>query len=689
MKLPRQRAAPAESPPQKLTTIFQFRNFRRNFTRQLDDIVGAVNEQVFSFRAVGLLLQGEHHQVTELVVKTPDLADDPDLKLHVEKARTRNGVTSFGAGPNFANNMLVFEVLHTYHTFDWSDLEMPMPIVGRCVLAVGEERQIFPGPKFPMSHQLYGFGSELEKGSTHYHALSGGSVEFEANFEQVPWIRQEPYSRIVLPGMYVPSFLSLSVIVAHRRILNMFLEEPLHLTNVRVEFQEFSCVPNKYLQSTEVRSKVLVDKKISMEIFRANWLLTVPDTFYDCVIPKVGPTFFTEGFIRTYGLKITVALSHKSGPSFNASAFVEINVAQEKYEKIHEKDIFNPRYMGTDGIETCYGKHSSLKPFQTSEPTDDSLSSFSRLNADEATGKFQRYCFLMHNNGEKGCFLLSADIMKGPKFADSRSEPKSDFLQSSSKLQKWLGSPTWLPSRKCLCSGLATRRITLPTFGAGSTRFIPLTAPCLVVNGQVIEANLPRAFTQLIRSYPYPSCPLGEEGIPLSIVVSLYGRTLYHRSREETFLCATPGMELDKFAVCKFIVARPFKDASRYQNVEDTSIHLEHIRITLLEERYENGKKFEESTPLLDGHFPCTIRWSEFQDAVIGSPEARTRSLPPGFLDCRIPIDTKPSLFCFKKGLARWHELDCSFVVSNLGRRYTLHCRHQLYITQETGTSLI
>ncbi|PSK35511.1 hypothetical protein C7M61_004548 [Candidozyma pseudohaemuli] len=386
MKLSSQRAAPAESPPQKLTTIFQFRNFRRDFTRQLDDIVGAVNEQVFSFRTIGLLLQGEHHQVTEFVVKTPDLADDPDLKLHVEKARTRNGVTSFGAGPNFANNMLVFEVLHTYHTFDWSDLEMPMPIVGRCVLAVGEERQIFPGPKFPMSHQLYGFGSELEKGSTHYHALSGGSVEFEANFEQVPWIRQEPYSRIVLPGMYVPSFLSLSVIVAHRRILNMLLEEPLHLTNIRVEFQEFSCVPNKYLQSTEVRSKVLVDKKISMEIFRVNWLLTIPDTFYDCVIPKVGPTFFTEGFIRTYGLKITVALSHKSGPSFNASAFVEINVAQEKYEKIHEKDIFNPRYMGTDGIETCYGTHSSLKPFQTSEPTDNSLSSFSRLNADEATG---------------------------------------------------------------------------------------------------------------------------------------------------------------------------------------------------------------------------------------------------------------------------------------------------------------
>ncbi|PVH13876.1 uncharacterized protein CXQ87_001994 [Candidozyma duobushaemuli] len=423
MKLPSQRAAPAESPPQKLTTIFQFRNFRRDFTRQLDDIVGALNEQVFSFRTIGLLLQGEHHQVTEFVVKTPDLADDPDSKLHVEKARTRNGVTSFGAGPNFANNMLVFEVLHTYHKFDWSNLEMPMPIVGRCALAVGEERQIFPGPKFPMSHQLYGFGSELEKGSTHYHASSGGSFKFEAHFEQVPWIRQEPYSRIVLPGMYVPSFLFLSVKVAHRRILDMLLEEPLHLTNVRVEFQEFSCVPNKYLQSTEVRSKVLVDKKISMEIFRVNRLLTLPDNFYDC-------------FIRTYGLKITVALSHKSGPSFNASAFVELNVAQEKYERIHEKDIFNPRYMGTDGIETCYGTHSSLKPFQTSEPTDDSLSSFSRLNADEATGKFQRYCFSMHNNREKGCFLLSADIMKGPKFADSRMELHSQLNSTSDSAEE-------------------------------------------------------------------------------------------------------------------------------------------------------------------------------------------------------------------------------------------------------------
>lgn len=671
MKLPSQRAAPAESPPQKLTTIFQFRNFRRDFTRQLDDIVGALNEQVFSFRTIGLLLQGEHHQVTEFVVKTPDLADDPDLKLHVEKARTRNGVTSFGAGPNFANNMLVFEVLHTYHTFDWSDLEMPMPIVGRCFLVAGEDKRVFPGPKFPMSHQLYGFESELEMGSTHDVAPNGKRLEFRAEFEQPSWILQEAYHRIVVPGMHVPSFLPLTLRIVDERCSDDRLKEPFHLTTIRVELQEFSCVPSKCLQSTEVRSQVLLEKKLFQEISMLNRHITIPVAMYDCVIPEVGPTFFTEGFIRTYGLKITVALSHKSGPSFNASAFVELNVAQEKYERIHEKDIFNPRSLGTEGTES-YAQYFRVKLLQKFGPTDDSLLTFSRQHADESSGKFQRYSFLLHNNGVEGCFVILYDVMKKTRI--SRGKPKTKHCQTASlKIRQWLRSPTWKPSG---FSGWTTRVIDLPTFGTNFKSGKPHVATCLVVNGQVIEANTPRDLMQETRS-PYPTSPFSTERIPLSMVVSQKQSMV--GSSDGT---ASPGMKLDEIVRCTFMVAQGFKDASQYiRKVKDTTITLLRIEIWLTEATYKDGEYFKNETILLDERRLRFIDWSDFQDAVAGSPNARAMTLPPGFLDCRIPIDTKPFVFG-PKSFCRSHVLNGRFIVRHLLCIYSLEWSLNLHITR-------
>ncbi|PSK36899.1 hypothetical protein C7M61_003763 [Candidozyma pseudohaemuli] len=378
-----------EAPREKLSTIYQLRNFGTNYKRQLDAVVEAVDKNVFLSRTVGLLLQGEHLQVTELAVKSLDMAEHPDLKIQIEYARLRNGVTAFGKGPNPGSTMLVFEVVHTYHTFDWSDLEMPMPIVGKCFLAAGDDRQLFPGPKFPMSHQLYGFGSEMKMGSIHDNVtMDGGSLELKADFKPPSWIQQEAYSRIVLPGMHVASFLPLSLQLVDEWSSNTKLQELLHLTKIRVELQEFRCVPDRNFESTDIQRKVLVEQEVFMAINLFNKKTMIPHTMYDCVIPEVGPTFFTDGFLRTYGLEVTLTISNERTLTFNASVFIELNVAQKKVEQMKDEEVRRSisSYLGDGNGEPQRIFH-VMKDLRNVESTANGLLTLSGLNADEFTGK--------------------------------------------------------------------------------------------------------------------------------------------------------------------------------------------------------------------------------------------------------------------------------------------------------------
>ncbi|PVH14891.1 uncharacterized protein CXQ87_005167 [Candidozyma duobushaemuli] len=342
-----------------------------------------------------------------------------------------------------------------------------------------------------MSHQLHGFGSEMDMGTTHNIAGSGRRLEFRAEFKQAAWIHQEAYFRIVVPGMYVPSFLPLSLQILGKRSSDNMLKEPFHLTNIRVDLLEFSCVPSKYTEATDIRSKVLFEKETSMEINSLNSKLMIPPTMYDCVIPQVGPTFFIGGFTRTYGLKITLSICNKRVPRFNVSAFIELHVAQKRYERIHEQEIYNPlwHFLGCNKDEMARGQDHFMK-------------------------------------------------------------------------------------RKPL--------------------------------------------------FPYPSYPFGEENIPLSIRVSLNGNTQFYQSREGSYDgIASPGMELNKFVRCTFIVAQGFKEASQYRQVDDIEFCLEQIKITLEEEKLEDDELSSKEIPLLDDRKSRFIRWSEFKDAVAGSELAR------------------------------------------------------------------
>lgn len=673
-----------EAPREKLSTIFQLRNFGTNYKRQLDAVVEAVDKNVFLSRTVGLLLQGEHLQVTELAVKSIDMAEHPDLKIQIEYARLRNGVTSFGKGPNPGTTMLVFEVVHTYHTFDWSDLEMPMPIVGKCFLAAGDERQLFPGPKFPMSHQLYGFGSEMKIGSIHDNVtMDGGSFELKAEFKPASWIQQEAYSRIVLPGMHVASFLPLSLQLVDEWSSNNKLQEPLHLTKIRVELQEFRCVPDRNFESTDIQRKVLVEQEVFMAIDLLNKKTMIPYTMYDCVIPEVGPTFFTDGFLRTYGLEVTLTISNERTLTFNASVFIELNVAQKKVERMKDEEVRRSisSYLGDGNGEPARIFH-LMKDLRDVESTADGLLTLSGLNADESTGKFQRYLFLVHRRGGEGCVVIGTEIMKDRPY---RTSDKSGKNTSQFVLEylEWLKGTSISSHEKCTGPCLETRTVRPPTFGTGVSLDKPHAATCIVLNGQIIEANSPKSFVRQKRSSPYRIVRFGEREIPLTVRVSLNEHERFLQSNEcSAVTIVSPGMALSEFVKCALIVAQSFEEASlhHHHHVEDTEIQLEQIEIKLIEGRMENGNVTIEETILLDDRSLPSIRWSDFKDTVAGSPKARAITLPQTLFKGNLPAHLKPYVLCHKSKFHRGHLMDGRLLVRFLGQVYNFEWSHHLEV---------
>ncbi|PVH13680.1 uncharacterized protein CXQ87_001794 [Candidozyma duobushaemuli] len=185
-----------------------------------------------------------------------------------------------------------------------------------------------------MSHSLRGEGSEFDMSSVH-KITDDVSLELNAEFFHQPWFLQMLHHRIVLPGMSIPEFLSLSLhLVGDTKTDDRFME-PFHISQVCIELQEFVSV-RKYVCSFEdVRTMVVSNTSPNELASLAHQEVVVPPECYDCKLPEIGPTFFTNGFTRSYGLKITMKLVHKSIPGILASTFLELNVAEKKEERIN------------------------------------------------------------------------------------------------------------------------------------------------------------------------------------------------------------------------------------------------------------------------------------------------------------------------------------------------------------------
>ncbi|QWU87659.1 hypothetical protein CA3LBN_001924 [Candidozyma haemuli] len=244
----------------KLETVYTFTNFGRNYHRMVESFGRTVATGQYSARESCYKIFEDLLQVTEAQFISSSELIDPESKVHLESARLNNGVTSFGSGPDDTKRMLVFEVRQTDITFKKSQHAITMPIVGGCFCALGNSREVFPGPMFPMSHSLYGIGSEMLAASD--CCISDTlSMQLKAEFVNSSWFSQLFQHRIVLPGMALSEFLSLSLQISDLKNDDKSRAELFFISNVRVELQEFTSVSKDGLMSKDTRSITIVESK--------------------------------------------------------------------------------------------------------------------------------------------------------------------------------------------------------------------------------------------------------------------------------------------------------------------------------------------------------------------------------------------------------------------------------------------
>ncbi|PVH13968.1 uncharacterized protein CXQ87_002090 [Candidozyma duobushaemuli] len=321
--------------PVKLDTVFSFKNLGSDYQKVLAEMERLSDTNAYTFSANCYKINDEYHQVNELQLISSDL-NTPERKVHLENARLANGVTAFGSGPDPTIPKVLFEVCRTYITHDWSSHELPMPTVATCFLTSGVKKQHFPGPKFPMSHRLAGFGSEMNMESV--SAIDEDMpIKLRAEFMPFPHFRQDLCHRIVLPGMCVSDFLSLDFRATG--LVDDRLEEPFIITEVRIELQEFTSTHNHEAAFQDVRTKTLLESKPFESIMLSKRPSRISAKMYSCELPMVGPTFFANDLTRSYGLKATFKLSHDKIGKVTSTVFVELNMAQEKSERRRDEDF--------------------------------------------------------------------------------------------------------------------------------------------------------------------------------------------------------------------------------------------------------------------------------------------------------------------------------------------------------------
>ncbi|PVH16025.1 uncharacterized protein CXQ87_003888 [Candidozyma duobushaemuli] len=293
-------------PPKKLDTVFKFYKYKRDFNQFVADLTKVMEENAVSFRVTGNNIGEKFHRVFELQLLRSDEAHDPESKSIMEDVLLRRG--------------------------------MPIPTMGSCFYVDGDELRLFPGPKFPMSHSLNWVGSERDLTSVH-EITNEASIKLKVEFKEASWFYQDAFHRVVLPGMPVSEFLSLSLEASGESEKDDRLIEPFFVSEICLELQEFLAVRKEGRIYREVRRSDLLRTSLFefLPLSRDSFSL-LPDWF-SCELPNIGPTFFTKDLTRSYGLNVSVRISHKSIPNFNVSVFIELNVAQEQSERVDSSTI--------------------------------------------------------------------------------------------------------------------------------------------------------------------------------------------------------------------------------------------------------------------------------------------------------------------------------------------------------------
>lgn len=663
----------------KLETVYTFTNFGRNYHRMVESFGRTVATGQYSARESCYKIFEDLLQVTEAQFISSSELIDPELKVHLESARLNNGVTSFGSGPDDTKRMLVFEVRQTDITFKKSQHAITMPIVGGCFCALGNLREVFPGPMFPMSHLLYGIGSEMLAASD--CCISDTlSMQLKAEFVNSSWFSQLFQHRIVLPGMALSEFLSLSLQISDLKNDDKSRAELFFISNVRVELQEFTSVSKDGLMSKDTRSITIVESKPDCRVPIGSKFDAIP-ILLKSSLPQCGPTFFSDNLLRCYGLKILVVLSHQCIPQVFLSSFLELHMARRRHERFDRQDVANI-WIKYPGGNTTHVPAYVMK-FASDDRTLQRFLSFAKDRLVDLKNEFFRCLLRSYRHTESSKVFLF--VLEGSKYVFQR-EDRYDRgpLDLYRPRAFWHRLEGWQKLQGCREPHMEVRLLNK----ARSANHILLAkleaCLCLMFGDQTVQFLEILPHKKYRRTFADHSFFLGEEKLPFMTRVTEReyghsGRFLPLEHAAVTFA----GTRLSAFMKIEMISAVGFEEANRKKPMKDVWIQLEHIEIELIELRRLQRRSDYETTVLLHKDLnPLTkpFMWSKFGDRTPGNLRARSMTLPEEVFDCKIPDNVEPYLFCPMSQSTRTCILKVRILFSSMGRKFLLMWQFDLRI---------
>lgn len=608
----------------KLDTFFVFKSFGNNFHQFREDIQNVSSQKYYSFKSVGYKLSGEYHLVSEIQVQRGTDSKEDKLKLAIENALCRNGVTSFGAGPHPDNKMLVFQLRNTQLTFDWSDYVIPTPAAAGCFITVGKDTELFPGPQFPMSHLLYGVDSEMNMSSL-YSINNEASLLVKAHFNPPPFFQQDNHRRIVAPGMEVSDFLALTF-----QATDMTDYEPFLILKVSVVLQEFVSVYHNSRVFQDTREMTLLENAPHEMIWVSRRPLKLPTSTYACKLPSLGPTFYSEDLTRSYGLKVSMKLTRKSMPLIKTSTFMELHVAQEHSEKFKGSSF------------TLSSKHRKPSLYvETMVPTGKGdIKSFFDNELKNGGRKFQRYRFQSHGN---------INLLILETFLSKIDDPPGllENIKSSKKyLLKFLKDP---PNNHKISSRILNR----PVAGSDMTNLDgPYASTCVKYGKNHLQAISFEKNYHYMRTYSSYSVPAGDESFPLTMLFKHNEHGRFRQTRNWGLeAIVVPGMKLSEFVSLLFVLPLSYHDMKRVRPTNDIRIQIHRLEITLIQTKVTAGIQTKKETPLFSKNELAVLYWSQFNEGVTGSRYARAMRVPPAVIKGGIPSNAEPSQYGFSKSV--------------------------------------
>lgn len=626
----------------RVDTVYAFTNFGCTFHLMVENFGRAVGTSLYPFQECWYKALEDFVQVTETQVSSSNKRFDPELKVNLEYARLNNGITSIGSGPEDTKKKLVFEVRQTHLKFNDSNHELPAPSIGCCFLVMGNQYEMFPGPKFPMSHLIYGVGSEVSASSCH-HVCDTMKVDLHAEFLNPSWFRQESHHRNVLPGMALSEFLALSLRVSGAYKSNEKPPQPFYISHLKVDVQEFISVSRNGLISNDVRHITILDSEAHHLVPLESEFLVPPDLL-KCSLPQFGPSFFSDDLLRSYGLKILVTLSRGCLPHIVLSNFLEVNLARTRTEVIDYKDSFN--------YERYIGGSPSIFPFYVTKYSSDDRTlqkflSFAKDSLFDTENQFIRCQLRCYPHNEDNKVLLFA--LEGLDFVFRR---RHRYDRGPYRLfrprRPWHRLRGWKKLQGCLEPHVVVRLSSKAEHGDRPFLKKNQVFGCLMLGEQTLETLEVFPGRLWNRASPGRSYLIGESKLPLFVRINDRVNGCLGRVWNLSAV-TTAGANVSAFMELEMIIAQGDEEANCPRALKDVCIQLEHIMIELIEVSSMQGRNSLKNRSLLQKDLNPAIKpfcRSDFTDRTPGDLGSCSMILPDEILDCKIPGDVEPYLFC-------------------------------------------